>query len=174
MSEDSRIADHLKELVARTQIHDALMRYCRGVDRLDREMMLSAYHPGARDSHGSFEGPVEEFVEWVIERHRDRIISCTHFVGNTLMKFEGDAAYCESYVIAMHRLSIDGVLQDMTGVARYIDRFEPREGHWKIADRVVVFDKDRLDPVVAQWNGPLTQALLKGTRDRQDASYRCL
>jgi len=169
---DAPSNEPLRELIARQQIYDALMRYCRGVDRLDREMMLSAYHPGARDNHGSFDGPVEDFVEWVIQRHRDQIISCTHLVGNVFIKFEGDVAYCESYVIGMHRLAINGVLQDMTGAARYVDRFEVRDGNWKIADRFVVFDKDRLDPVVGQWNGPLTQELLKGTRDGQDASYR--
>lgn len=172
MSDESAAEGYLREMIARTQIHDALMRYCRGVDRLDRDMMLSAYHPGARDNHGSFDGPVEDFVEWVIQRHRDRILSCTHFVGNSLIKIEGATAYCESYVIAMHRLSNNGVLQDLTGVARYIDRFELRNGNWKIADRFVVSDKDRLDPVVSQWDGPLTQALLKGTRDREDVSYR--
>lgn len=113
--------------------------------------------------------------------HTERLLSllgeeATHAIavkrgGNVFIKFEGDVAYCESYVIGSHRLTIDGVLQDMTGLARYVDRFEVRDGKWKIADRFVVFDKDRLEPVVGQWNGPLTQALLKGTRDRQDASY---
>src|SRR5882757_7608724 len=103
----------LHEITARQQIHDALMRATRGIDRLDKELMLSAYHPGARDNHGSFDGPVEEFVEWVLERHTDNIVSCTHFIGNELIKVEGDTAYCESYCIAFHRVRVDGALKDL-------------------------------------------------------------
>jgi hypothetical protein len=32
------------------------MRYSRGIDRLDRDMLLSAYHPDAIDDHGMFVG----------------------------------------------------------------------------------------------------------------------
>jgi len=38
-------------------IRQAALRYCRGVDRLDPELMLSAYHDGATDDHGIFSGP---------------------------------------------------------------------------------------------------------------------
>ena len=37
----------LRTLLDRAQIHDALMRYCRGVDRGDSELVLSALHPDA-------------------------------------------------------------------------------------------------------------------------------
>src|SRR5687768_7203639 len=67
---DALLRDHR----ARTEIHDTLMRYCRGVDRLDRDLILSAYHPGARDNHGSFDGPVEDFVDWVFENHLNQVI----------------------------------------------------------------------------------------------------
>jgi len=150
------------------------MRYCRGVDRLDRGLMLSAYHPGACDNHGSFVGPCEEFANWVIERHRGTILSCTHFLGNELIAFDGDVAHCESYVTAVHRLMIDGKLHDLMACGRYVDRFEERDGAWKIADRLVISDWDRLDPVERQWNGPLTQALVAGLRSREDASYQAL
>jgi hypothetical protein len=165
----------LHELLARQQIYDALMRAVRGVDRLDRDLILSAYHPGARDNHGSFDGPVEEFVEWVMGRHGDgRIPSCTHVVGNVSIRVEGDVAHTESYCIAMYRLELDGTPHDMFSLGRYIDRFERRQGEWKIAERFVVFDKDRLDPVGRTWDGPLTKALPSGRRDKQDPSYRFL
>ena len=37
-------------------IRDAALRYCRGVDRLDVELMKSAYWEGATDDHGVFVG----------------------------------------------------------------------------------------------------------------------
>lgn len=33
-------------------IRDAALRYCRGLDRLDVELMKSAYWEGATDDHG--------------------------------------------------------------------------------------------------------------------------
>lgn len=43
----------LDELLDREAIRDCLARYCRGVDRLDRALLLSTYWPGAEDDHGS-------------------------------------------------------------------------------------------------------------------------
>ncbi len=37
-------------------IRQAALRYCRGVDRLDAELMFSAYHDDATDDHGVFVG----------------------------------------------------------------------------------------------------------------------
>ena len=37
-------------------IRQAALRYCRGVDRLDAELMRSAYHDDATDDHGVFVG----------------------------------------------------------------------------------------------------------------------
>ena len=37
--------DRLQELLDRQDILDCVHRYCRAVDRFDREMLLSVYHP---------------------------------------------------------------------------------------------------------------------------------
>ncbi|MBM3672399.1 MAG: hypothetical protein FJW86_09525 [Actinobacteria bacterium] len=52
------------ELVAQQEIRDVLIRYTRGIDRMDGELVRSCYWPGAHDDHGAFQGPVEDFVEW--------------------------------------------------------------------------------------------------------------
>lgn len=161
----------LHELVARHQIYDVLVRYCRGADRLDKDIILSAYHPGANDNHGGFNGPVEEFVEWVVSIHKDKVESCSHLVSNVLIEVDGDVAHCESYIMAYHRRDVDGVTSDLAGWGRCLDRFELRNGEWRIADRVIVFDKGRSDPVVAKWGGAMTQDLVVGRRDRTDPSY---
>ncbi len=88
MAEPQDIDVFMRDYRARTQIHDALMRSCRGVDRLDRELILSAYHPAAHDNHGSFAGPVEDFVDWVFGNHQGKIQSCVHHLGNVLMRID--------------------------------------------------------------------------------------
>ena len=62
--------------------HDCLVRYCRGVDRLDRELVLSAYHPDAIDDHGAFVGTREEFVDWAFALHEKGQISTHHRLTN--------------------------------------------------------------------------------------------
>ena len=53
-------------------IRDAALRYCRGVDRLDVELMKSAYWEGATDDHGVFVGDAWEFCEMCMEAHLPR------------------------------------------------------------------------------------------------------
>ena len=43
----------IKHLIDRQAILDCLTRYCRGMDRFDRALVLSAYHPDAIDDHGA-------------------------------------------------------------------------------------------------------------------------
>ena len=40
-----------RNLLARQQIHDALMRYCWGIDRGYLDLIRSAFHEDARDNH---------------------------------------------------------------------------------------------------------------------------
>ena len=171
MLSNSKIEEVLHEIVARQQIYDALIRYCRGVDRLDKDIMLSAYHPGANDNHGGFNGPVEKFVEWVFTNHKGKIEACTHLVGNVLIEVDGNVAYAESYIMAYHRKKVEGATCDLSGWGRCVDRFELRNGEWRIADRVVMYDKGRMDPVSVEWGGAMTQDLVRGARDRTDHSY---
>lgn len=59
----------VRVLQDRQAILDCLTAYSRGVDRLDRELLLSCYHEDAVDDHGMFAGDRDEFVEWVVGMH---------------------------------------------------------------------------------------------------------
>ena len=50
-------------------IQEAAQRYCRGVDRLDPELMKSAYWPEATDDHGVFVGNAMDFVDMCMASH---------------------------------------------------------------------------------------------------------
>jgi len=45
---ESTFPPAVQALIDRQEILGCEMRYCSGVDRFDREMLLSAYHPGDR------------------------------------------------------------------------------------------------------------------------------
>lgn len=126
------------ELRDRQAILDCLMRYARGVDRLDRELLLSAYHDDAIDDHGMFVGNREDFADWVAQMHSSTHLSHQHCLFNHSCELDGDVAHTETYYmfVGMNR---QGDTLSMSG-GRYLDRFERRDGRWAIAARVCVRD----------------------------------
>ncbi|HEY8123118.1 MAG TPA: nuclear transport factor 2 family protein [Myxococcota bacterium] len=161
----------LTSLLARDEIHSVLLRYFRGIDRLDLELVRSCYHADAHDSHGGFSGTRDEFVAWVTKLLA-RFESTMHFAGNVLIEVEGDAAVAETYAIAFHRSrEARPSLNLMVGV-RYVDRFEKRAGAWKIARRACVTEWSRVDDEPGRF--PIAEAHLTGKRDRSDVLYEML
>ena len=130
----------IETLLARQEIEDVLYRYARGIDRRDWDLLRSCYHDDAYDDHGSLVGPIDEFVE-MSKPFAARVASTMHFMGNVLIEVDGDVARAESYVVAYHRYEHeDGSGKDDTWGIRYVDRFERRDGEWKIAYRVVAHE----------------------------------
>jgi len=137
-----------------------------------RELIRSAYHPGAYDDHGEFRGTAEEFVPWVVGAlQRGGGMVTMHSICNEYVEVRGDVAFGEAYFIAYHRSGPAGQMVDMTLRGRYVDRCERRNGQWKIARRVVVMhDWTRVDPV--QGVHDRVHLYRQGVRSGEDESYR--
>lgn len=168
MSNDSMSDPALRLMLDKQQIHDVMMRYCRAVDRVDEEMLRSVYHPDAIDNHGLFNGKAADFVPWCINQLRQAYTATQHFIGNELIEVNGDQAWCEFYFVAYHRYERKGEPRHMTAGGRYVDRWERRAGEWRIAQRTVVVDWQRVDKV----HEPDTRGLTLGIRSREDLAYR--
>lgn len=140
------------ELADREAIRDCIYRYCRGIDRIDMEMLLSAYWPDAIDEHGNFSTrSAEEFATQAV-RILSTMIRTTHVVHNVLIDIRGDQAQVETYVQAFHiRQRQDGSLYDHMSSSRFLDHMECREGEWRIHHRVVVRDWFREFAESHQW-----------------------
>jgi hypothetical protein len=91
-----------------------------------------------------------------------------HFLGTQVIEVDGDVAWAETYCLALHRLrAIDGEpARDKVRPVRYCDRLERREGEWRIAHRVVVYEPGRIDPLSDE-----LLAASGGSRDRSDPAY---
>jgi SnoaL-like protein len=171
------------ELQDRQAIHDCLMTYSRGVDRLDRELLLSVYHEDAIDDHGVFVGTPEEFADWAIAMHTATHLSHQHCIFNSTCDLEGDVAHTETYYMFVG-LNRQGAPFAMSG-GRYLDRFEKRNGRWAIALRVCVRDwapltetpetLDQASLTVVKSLDESTKELMRTgaqpARDRTDPSY---
>ena len=165
----------LIELADREAIRECLCRYSRGVDRLDADMVRSAYWPDCVDNHLQFTGNSEEFIAWAfpIMGTMDQTM---HMIGNILMRIEGDGADVESYFHGYHRLNTpDGRKLDVIGAGRYIDRFERRADEWRIAERLVQTDWFREYPDSTDWEaGMMGMKIELGGRFPDDPNYRRL
>ena len=79
-----------RTLLDRQAIRDVVLRYCRGIDRLDLELVRDCYHPDATDEHGTFVGTRDEYVDWV-GGVLARFTGTMHVVANQLVEVDGDA-----------------------------------------------------------------------------------
>jgi hypothetical protein len=163
-------------LLAERAIHRVILRYCRGVDRMDPELVRSCYHEGATDSHGSFAGTIDEFLVWVW-RVLARYSMTMHFLGNILIDVDPSLqlARAETYGIAIHRTDGGKPVGNLTTGFRYVDDFALRvvepgaPAEWRIQRRVATTEWVRVDRVEDQW--PIPAGMLQGVRDRRDPVY---
>lgn len=162
-------AHTLETLLDRQAIADVILRYARGIDRLDFDLVRSCYHPDAYDDHGSMKGTVEEFIA-AARTFLARWTVTQHFMGNMLIEVDGDRARAETYAVAYHRREdAEGNGKDDVMGIRYVDRFERRGGEWKIAHRVVASEWRRVDAVQgARGRGQLG---VWGRRDGEDVIH---
>ncbi len=155
------------QLVAKDEIADVLARYCRGIDRLDLDLVRDCYHPDATDEHGSFSGTVDDFLVWV-ERLLHKYDATAHHTGRPLIEFmSATRARSETYGFAVHRHA-DGPAQlNLVTGFRYLDVFEHRGTGWRISSRVAT--TEWVLPV-EEWF-PIADKLRTGTRDLSDPAY---
>jgi hypothetical protein len=168
----------LQAVTDRQDIHDALMRYCHGVDRNDVALILSAFHPGATDKHDDAEERAEERFPRTAGEGAALMKWLHHTVTNILIQLDGDVANSQCYVTARHRIACQGREIDWTLGARYLDRFERRNGEWRIARRTLICDWERFDDVAPKPTGIPAAAFFdnatQGARSREDYSYTML
>ena len=158
----------LREMLARDEIQRLTRRLARSMDRQDADGIIDCFHPDARDDHGWFIGPREQFARVANDYHRRLFAATSHVLTNHSIDVAGDEAHGEIYVTALmlrnDRRNLNVVM------ARYIDRYERRDDVWRIADRVTMVewygvlqaDESRADP---------SEMFIQGRCDKDDLSY---
>lgn len=177
MSTPPQVLDHsrLQRMLARDEIREVLARYARGVDRADGPLLKSCYHPDAIEEHGgNYTGNAFDYVDGAIARIRN-MGKMQHLLGTSHIEFDGDTAWVETYTWTFARFATAGGSVDTFTGGRLIDRFEQRDGAWKIVHRRTVFDWNRDTPSNEGWCtglfDPARPGMLLGTKDGQDPSY---
>jgi hypothetical protein len=181
----SSSAEDLRRVLDRQEISAVLARYCRSLDRMDRQLMTAVFDPAATVRYGGFAGTWLQLVDWIWEKHQ-AFESHSHQMSNIIydVAADGRSATTESYVSASFWQSASGAptvaltaAPDGAGGAvaqtpgtqtevraRYLDQWSRIDGRWAIFHRVCVVDfKTELAAVGLVGDG---------RRDEGDESYQ--
>ena len=82
--------DHkIDELLAKQEIMECLTRFCRGMDRFDRECFISAFHEDAVMAAGPYVGDVQGCWDWSVPMHEEGQILTHHSLLNNTTEIDG-------------------------------------------------------------------------------------
>lgn len=134
----------LEILLAERAIQQRVLDYAHGIDRLDFERVRACFHPDATILYGGLaDGTRDEALSW-LEEALPRLAGSSHFFGAPRIELDLEAgeARAETYSLNTTRLPPDaeGKVYATHTSARYLDRFERRDGVWRIAHRELVRD----------------------------------
>lgn len=165
----------LDRLNSRAEITEVVLRYVRAIDRCDEDQLRACFHPDSHHRHGSFDGLSADFC--TLAMAVCRAVEATHHqLGPVSIELAGETAFVETYFTSHHRFGAvpppgGQPHEDRFMGGRYVDRFERREGVWKIADRQGINEWLRYEASSDRgfWSG---QAGQRGRRDHGDPVYR--
>jgi SnoaL-like domain len=161
----------LDRLLDRQDITDCLTRFCRGMDRFDRDLFVSAFHPDAEIAAGDFVGGPADLYKWARTMHEQGQIATQHNLLNSTCDIDGDTAHSESYYLFAARN-----LDESNWIAggRYFDRLERRDGQWRITVRTNVIEWSGMLPTMPIPFADVADIGVNGVsaRNQTDPSYK--
>ena len=164
MGADTDLQSRMARALDLLEIEQCLYRYASGIDRHDLDLAMSAYHSDALDDHGFFVGRAGDFVQRTPRAH-EVFAAHQHYIVNHRIELSGEQAHGEVYWMMVARERTGDHVTASGG--RYIDRYERRDGVWRIAARVCIVEwtsREELVPVIFS-------AFQAARQDRSDLAY---
>ena len=128
----------------------------------------SVFWDNAYCEYGFINGDAASFIEFAVGALKDHT-SNQHMIGNTLIDVEGDEAFGEVYFHAYHKVKSEAGFDDLIVAGRYLDRYERRDGVWKMAYRSERVDWSRTTPTQDPYYQKMPDSLFGSRLD--DAVY---
>jgi hypothetical protein len=143
--------DNLSEMLDRESIRTCVARLARGEDRRSAELIRACWWPEARFDYGVHSGDFETYLAWVVPG-AEAIKDTQHLLGQTYIELAGNTAKAETHVFSYHRVDMGAGDRDTCIGGRYLDTFEKRDGEWRIAGRVMLYDWEQDWGAAADWS----------------------
>ncbi len=134
----------LRELLDKQAIREVCLIYARATERRDAEALATVFHDDAIYEHfqappARANGSAREFADKMVAEMRAAPIKVKGLmIPSTLVELEGDVAFAESLGLSLNPMEINGEQVTYLRTLRYLDRFERRDGEWRIAHRIVL------------------------------------
>jgi len=135
-------------LADRTAVSEVPLRYARGVDRRDWDLVRSCFTADAFVQGSRTTAPLDQYLD-ILQPAVERYPTTMHFMGNQLVELTGDTARVETYAVAFHFAGDPPGIshpEDLVLGVRYHDTVARRAGSWKITHRQVDADWQRSAP----------------------------
>ena len=146
MGQDARY----QAAVDRSEIVAACAASLCARDTGDWARLVQCFLPEARVTTSWFDGTARDFAAQSRNMMGGHHPTDTqrHAMSNACVALEGDRAVCEFYVILYPGRTLDGYEFDFQTWSVTLDLFERRDGQWRVARRMIIYEKDRMDPHV--------------------------
>jgi SnoaL-like domain len=168
----NNIADEVARLVAEAEIGKLIHTYPRGLDRLDRDILLSIGRETATvEFTGMFNGTWPEFVDWLMKAHTNMLYN-RHTIGNVLISVRGATAVSETTATANLIVSrSDGSVEERITHSRYLDSWGFEGGRWWLTRRHTLRDRRTVKVISAEEFAVTTEYVHAADVGRSDPSY---
>lgn len=135
---NDRLTTEIEKLLVKERLHELEVAYCRGIDRRDPDLIRSIYFEDAIEDHGdAWQGTGYQWVDYIFSSYLLQFEVTCHYLLNEWYKVDGDKAEGETHRVSYHRRP-DGA--ETTAAARTFNRYECRNGVWRISYRGVSRD----------------------------------
>jgi len=124
--------DEIRELIG--------VRYARGLDWYDLDLLKSCFHADATLDYGYFKGLAHVWCEKRVVEGNPAELHRFHYCFPAQFAVTGDKAEAESNSISGYRTRDGDAEKTVLFGARYFDRIERRDGVWRMAHRTVRVD----------------------------------
>lgn len=135
-----QISKQVQALADRQAIIDLSAGYCEGVDRLDRDKLLSVFTEDALCEGPNYKYQGHQEIASMIPILDDMFHYAWHAIHNVSVRLDGDTAVAETYCTARHlkRGATPEVGEVLTMTIRYQDRVLRTGSGWKISHRLQI------------------------------------
>ncbi|HEU4430986.1 MAG TPA: nuclear transport factor 2 family protein [Myxococcota bacterium] len=131
----------------RLALQELAARYARAVDRRDYASFVALFTPDGVLCGPGYEMKARAEIEKGI-RLIEQYETTQHCVHNQLVELRGDSASGETYCVARHVYTREGMKRKLDMGVRYQDQYRRDAGAWRFARRELVLDWTQDLPLV--------------------------
>ncbi|MFC5342618.1 nuclear transport factor 2 family protein [Brevundimonas staleyi] len=166
----------VQALLDKKAIEEVLLKFLRGCDRGDPDLVERAYWPDGWEDHGgTFDGPARDWVAAVKERLKTAGLM-NHLASNMVIDLtSATTAIAECYILTATRLNGETGPFDVRTLARCVDQMEKRGAEWRIKRRTMCWEWNEERELSETWaRGGITtdpSILRRGAKKPHDILY---